>query len=225
VGVVAALGVAVGGIAAAFTGIFDSFLGLGPWIPLGILGLILAISGPSMILAWFKLRQRNLGPILDANGWAVNSLTKINLPLGGSLTVLSELPAGARRSLVDPYAPKKKLWPRLLLLLLVLGGIGFGLYRFNYLNKWFPDHIPAYISKSFDGPDEITEGTAEVELTLGSGAESVTVTIVGKDKSFTVPVVDHRCKIPTADLVAGDFVLVIDGKTEKSHTLRVVAPK
>jgi hypothetical protein len=225
VGVVAALGVAVGGIAAAFTGIFDSFLGLGPWIPLGILGLILAISGPSMILAWFKLRQRNLGPILDANGWAVNSLTKINLPLGGSLTLLSELPAGARRSLVDPYAPKKKLWPRLLLLLLVLGGIGFGLYRFNYLNKWFPDHIPAYISKSFDGPDEITEGTAEVELTLGSGAESVTVTIVGKDKSFTVPVVDHRCKIPTADLVAGDFVLVIDGKTEKSHTLRVVAPK
>jgi len=26
-----------------------------------------------MIIAWLKMRQRNLGPILDANGWAVNS--------------------------------------------------------------------------------------------------------------------------------------------------------
>jgi hypothetical protein len=225
VGVVAALGVAVGGITAALTGLLDSFFGLGPWIPLGILGLILAISGPSMILAWFKLRQRNLGPILDANGWAVNSLTRINLPLGGSLTSISRLPEGAKRSLADPYAPKRSIWPRLLLALMLLGGVGFGLYRYNFLHQWFPDHIPAYISASFDGPEEITAGTAEVELTLGSGASSVTVTVLGKDKAFTVPVENHRVKIPCADLVPGDRAQVTDIKTGKTHMISVVAPK
>ena len=39
-----------------------------------------------MIIAWLKLRKRNLGPILDANGWAVNAKAKINMPFGGSLT-------------------------------------------------------------------------------------------------------------------------------------------
>jgi len=47
----------------------------------GALGLLLAISGPSMLIAWLKLRQRNVGPILDANGWSVNALAKINIPL------------------------------------------------------------------------------------------------------------------------------------------------
>ena len=42
------------------------------WMPLGLLALMLLISGPSMLLAWLKLRQRNLGPLLDANGWAIN---------------------------------------------------------------------------------------------------------------------------------------------------------
>ena len=31
------------------------------------------ISLPSVMLAYIKLRKRNLGPILDANGWAVNA--------------------------------------------------------------------------------------------------------------------------------------------------------
>ena len=45
-------------------------------MPLGVVGLVLLISGPSMLIAFLKLRQRNLGPILDANGWAVNTMTK-----------------------------------------------------------------------------------------------------------------------------------------------------
>jgi hypothetical protein len=60
-----------------------------------------------MLIAWFKLRQRNLGPILDANGWAVNARAKINIPFGTSLTGVAKLPEGADRSLIDPYAEKK----------------------------------------------------------------------------------------------------------------------
>ena len=56
------------------------------WMPIGFLGLLLLISGPSVLIAYSKLRQRNLGPILDANGWAVNTLTRVNIPLGRSLT-------------------------------------------------------------------------------------------------------------------------------------------
>ncbi|HEY3488664.1 MAG TPA: hypothetical protein VGK27_00920, partial [Candidatus Deferrimicrobiaceae bacterium] len=104
VGVVAALGVAVGGITAALGALLSSFFGLGLWMPLGLVGLMLLISLPSMIIAALKLRQRNLGPILDANGWAVNAKAKINIPFGTSLTGTAKLPKGSRRDLFDPYA-------------------------------------------------------------------------------------------------------------------------
>src|SRR5690606_23861548 len=63
VGVVAALGVAVGGITAALGALLQAFFGLGIWMPLGVIALMLVISGPSMLIAWLKLRQRNVGPI------------------------------------------------------------------------------------------------------------------------------------------------------------------
>ena len=138
IGVVAALGVAVGGITAALTGLLAAFFGLGLWMPLGIVGLVLLISGPSMLIAFLKLRQRNLGPILDANGWAVNTLTKVNLPLGRSLTEVAALPPGAERSMTDPYAPKRSPWPKILFFLLLLGAAAFGLWKTGWLSKWVP---------------------------------------------------------------------------------------
>ena len=75
-----------------------------------------------MILAALKLRQRNLGPILDANGWAVNGRVKINIPFGGALTKTARLPKGSVRLLKDPYAATSKatkivFWAILLALL------------------------------------------------------------------------------------------------------------
>jgi hypothetical protein len=104
VGTVAALGVAVGAITGAMGLIMQAFFNLGIWMPLGVVGMILLISGPSMIIAWLKLRQRNLGPILEANGWAINGRVMINIPFGSALTDKAVLPANARRSLTDPYA-------------------------------------------------------------------------------------------------------------------------
>jgi hypothetical protein len=110
VGTVAAIGVAVGGIGAMFTGILAAFFGLGLWMPLGLLAVMLAISGPSMLLAWLKLRQRNLGPLLDANGWAINGRARINVPFGGALTDVARLPKNAERQMNDPYAEKRTPW-------------------------------------------------------------------------------------------------------------------
>ena len=87
-----------------------TLLGLGLWMPLGILGIVLLISGPSMLLAYLKLRQRNLAPILDANGWAINTKAKMNVPFGSALTNVAKLPANAERSLDDPYAEKQRPW-------------------------------------------------------------------------------------------------------------------
>jgi hypothetical protein len=140
IGVLAAISVAISGITAIVGTVLESFFGLGYLMPLGLLGIMLLISGPSMVIAWMKLRQRNLGPILDANGWAVNALTRINLPLGRVLTDLPQLPKGAQRSLVDPYAEKRSIWPRLLLVLAVVVAIAYGLYRTNLLYTWLPQY-------------------------------------------------------------------------------------
>lgn len=98
IGTVAALGVAVGGITTAFGMVLDAFFSLGYWIPLGIIGLILAISVPSMIVAGLKLRMRSLAPILDANGWAINCKASVSALFGGRLTRLANaaLAAGVK---------------------------------------------------------------------------------------------------------------------------------
>ena len=136
VGTVAAIGVAVAGMATFLSSILATFLGLGMWMPVGALGLLLAISGPSMLIAWLKLRQRNLGPILDANGWSVNALAKINIPFGSALTKVAALPKGARRQLHDPFAQRRPPWG-LYITLLVLLSLAV-LWRFGHLDPYLP---------------------------------------------------------------------------------------
>ncbi len=108
VGTVAALGVGLGAISGVMTTIALSFLGLGFLMPLGVLAIILLISGPSMLIAWLKLRQRTLGPILEGTGWAINGRVKINIPLGTYLTDAKQLPPGSKRILSDPFSDEKQ---------------------------------------------------------------------------------------------------------------------
>ncbi|MDE2310401.1 MAG: hypothetical protein KGL01_06175, partial [Betaproteobacteria bacterium] len=121
-GIFAAIGLAVGAIGGILASIVSGVLGLKLWqMPFALFGLMLLVSGPAMMLAWFKLKKRNLGPILDASGWAINARVRINIPFGTLLTGMAELPEGAQRSLVDPFAEKKPLWPYYVL---VAAGIG-----------------------------------------------------------------------------------------------------
>ena len=137
-GVFAAIGLAIGAIGTALAHVAGTFLGLVWWqMPLAILGLILAISGPSMVIAYVKLRQRNLAPLLDANGWAINARAKINIPFGGSLTHLAKLPAGAERSLNDPYAERQVPWRLYLAVLALIGGAATAIWLFGGIEKLF----------------------------------------------------------------------------------------
>lgn len=131
-GIFAAIGLALGAIGGVLASLVSGILGLKFWqIPLAIIGLMLLISGPAMIMAWFKLKKRNLGPILDANGWAINARARINIPFGTSLTKLAHLPMGSHRSLTDPFAEKKPMWPYYVLIAGVVIAL-FGLWYMGF---------------------------------------------------------------------------------------------
>ncbi|MDD3876345.1 MAG: hypothetical protein PHT69_06965 [Bacteroidales bacterium] len=111
VGIFAAIGLALGAIGSILLAIISGFLNLAWWqMPIALVGVMLAISGPSMILAWLKLRKRNLAPVLDANGWAINSRVKINIPFGNTLTHLAKIPANSTINRIDPFKSKKNPW-------------------------------------------------------------------------------------------------------------------
>ena len=143
VGSVAALGVAVGALGAFITALVGYATGI---LKLGILatvgamvGVMLLISLPSVVLAYITLRKRNLGPILDANGWAINANAKINVPFGTTLTGTARLPAGSRRDTHDPFADHGPPWKRVVFLLLLLI-LGYRWYE-GALDRMLPAHL------------------------------------------------------------------------------------
>ncbi len=150
VGTVAALGVAfgaVGGFLTAVAGHAAGIVSMGPLAIIGaIIGLIVLISGPSMILAYIKLRKRNLGPILDANGWAVNAAAKINVPFGTSLTGIAQLPPGSSIDRTDAFAEKAFPWKTWLIVLVV----GYGLLKggFKYYRGDLDSNLPAPVQST-----------------------------------------------------------------------------
>jgi hypothetical protein len=131
-GTIALIGTAISGVAAMVGLVLEKFFGLGVWMPLGILAVILLFSGPSMLIAALKLRQRSLGPILDASGWAINGRVKITLPFGAALTSTAALPAGSSLTLSDPYAEKKSPWPKIVTALAALAAAGYLAYRLGF---------------------------------------------------------------------------------------------
>jgi len=134
-GIFAAIGLAVGAIGSMLTAVFTGFLRLTWWqMPIAVAGTLLLISGPSMILAYMKLRKRNLAPILDANGWAINARVKINIQFGRMLTSLAVLPYGAHVNFSDPFSKKKKPIVPIVMTLLAIGLLLFFLWK-NHVIK------------------------------------------------------------------------------------------
>lgn len=144
-GTIALIGTALGGISALIGSILQALFGLGFWVPLGLIGILLCISGPSMILASMKLRKRSIAPILEANGWAVNIRTRINIPFGTQLTKLSTIPFGSIVVPIDPFADKKNGRKAVFIILgiLIVGTAAFCYLKFS-LHFRFSD-IPAYL--------------------------------------------------------------------------------
>ena len=133
-GIFAAIGLALGAIGAALA-MVGTFIAA-KWynIILLLAAVVLFISGPSMLLAWLKLRKRNIGPVLNANGWAVNSKVLVNTAFGSTLTSVAKFPKMVAN---DPFAEKKApLWRRILCWLLVLALIAFVVLYFTKNLPW-----------------------------------------------------------------------------------------
>ena len=149
IGTVAAMGVAVGAIGGALAALATGLAGLALWkFPLVLVSIILLVSGPSMLIAWLKLRQRTVGPILEGNGWAVNGRVKINVPFGTALTELPVKPAGAKLSLDDPYEDKEAAKRRrrlgfLLAMLVLVAVAGWIRYERITHGHYFWQPVPA----------------------------------------------------------------------------------
>lgn len=124
-GIFAAFGMALGMIGTALMSIINPVKNV--FILLAV--VVVAISGPSVIMAWMKLRKRNLAPVLNANGWAVNAHILVNVAFGSYFTQLAKFPA---LESVDPKLASKRRWRRFrnfVLLLAILAGGCFYAYK------------------------------------------------------------------------------------------------
>ncbi|MBR1957138.1 MAG: hypothetical protein IKA13_07500 [Bacteroidales bacterium] len=130
-GIFAAIGMALGMIGTALVSIFKGLNAL-PWwkLVLVFVAIMLVISGPAMVLAWLKLRRRNIAPLLNANGWAVNASSKISIPFGETLTDVAKYP---KMKLKDPYKKGLATWQKLLISILCLAVVFAALWLFNLL--------------------------------------------------------------------------------------------
>jgi len=134
-GIFAAIGMALGMIGSALAALAKGIFALSWWeLLLSFVAILLLISGPAMVMAWMKLRRRNIAPILNANGWAINAAAKISIPFGETLTDMAKFPA---LKLPDPYKKKgMSRWSKFFLWLLVvaiLAGVVIGLIIFDVI--------------------------------------------------------------------------------------------
>ena len=160
-GIFAALGMAVGMIGTALTSIFKGIFSLNLWqLIAAFTGIMLVISGPAMVMAWMKLRRRNIAPLLNANGWAVNAASKISIPFGETLTDIAKFP---KLKLKDPYAKKGlPTWKKWLISLSSLVVVVAALWLTNLLS-WakLPSPLPCFNKNKV----EVVESTAACDAT------------------------------------------------------------
>ena len=104
-GIFAAIGMAIAYLTQGIAKIAEKAHNVTIWKVLLIIACImLVISLPSMFIAWRKLRKRDLGPMLNANGWAINAAAYVRSKFGKSLTSIAKYP---KMTAVDPKARRR----------------------------------------------------------------------------------------------------------------------
>ena len=154
-GIFAALGMAFAFLLQALTKLID------PWynVIIVLIVLVVLISGPSMIMTWINLRKRNIAPVLNANGWAVNANALVNTKFGSFFTRIVKLPKVKGR---DPYSVKTPCWLKALIWLVVLAAIfSFIWYKRPVDKRPFLKNFPAAKVK-------VEKPAAEAEAAAGN---------------------------------------------------------
>lgn len=85
---VAAIGIGVGMVGAAAASLMAAISNMTALqIAISVVALILVVSLPSVVLTWFKLRQRDIGAILNASGWAINRPMRFSMKRARAFTI------------------------------------------------------------------------------------------------------------------------------------------
>ena len=165
-GIFAAIGMAVGALGVALSSIFKGIFALTWWqVLLVVVAIMLIISAPACFIAWRKLRRRNLGPVLNANGWAVNSRALINILK--TLTSVAKYPAVRGR---DPYRPS--VWRRVLCWLVALLLVAFGCLYFTNNLKWMGIERKPKVEAVEEAPEAVEEAAVEAAEAVEAAAEA-----------------------------------------------------
>ena len=166
-GIFAAIGMAIGFIGQFLVAVVQGAAALKFWqLLLVIAGILLLISGPSMFIAWRKLRKRDLGPVLNANGWAINAKSLVNVRFGKTLTSLANFP---RLTAVDPAARKRAFWKWfcwVIICLAIVGGIVWAICTGKICKKQ-----EAQEPEAQEQVEEVVEAAAEPAVELPEPAE------------------------------------------------------
>ncbi len=172
-GIFAAIGLAIGAIGGALAALGGFVTAKWYNVILLIAAIVVLISGPSMLLAWLKLRKRNLGPVLNANGWAINSNVKVNTAFGATLTSMAKYPKIVAK---DPFADKKTPWWQKVICWIVLLAIvfllGFKLTQHRWV--WQPKPVEEPVAEVVEAPapaEVLAEAPAEAPVAEEAPAE------------------------------------------------------
>ena len=173
VGKIAVITIAVSAVVGVFTAIFAVLKGLTWWQWLILIAaLMLIISLPSVFIAWRKLRRRDLGPVLNANGWAINAASYVRGKFAKGLTEIAKFP---KLTAVDPAARRKAAWRKFFcwLLALLVAAFCFLFFTDRLAKYGLPFHKPK------PAEEECAEPCCEdqaPEATLDEAADAATET-------------------------------------------------
>lgn len=172
-GIFAAIGLALAAIGSALAALGGFVMAKWYNIILLIAAVVIFISGPSMLLAWLKLRKRNIGPLLNANGWAINSVVKINTTFGQTLTSMAKFPKVVGK---DPLADKKMAWwKKCLIWLVVLAAlfvVGFRLVEHRWVWEPKPVEVEEVVAEEAVAEDAVA---AEAPVVADEATEEAPV--------------------------------------------------
>ena len=164
VGKIAGITIAVAAVSGVFVAIISVLKSLTwwQWIVL-VAALMLIISLPSMFIAWRKLRRRDLGPVLNANGWAINAASLVNVKFGRTLTEVAKFP---KLSAVDPVERRKvrrrRFWCCLIALLLAAAAFCYFTDRLTCIG--LPFHKPQPVEEAVEAPADSLAAADTVAL-------------------------------------------------------------
>lgn len=120
-GLIAGSGVAIAAVGSMFTYLAGTIANLSVWrVLIGVGGALAAVIVPMTVLAFIKLRRRELSSILEGSGWAINARMRLTRAQCREFTQTPHLPPGSVR-----LRKRRWLWIVMPLVVVAVGALTY----------------------------------------------------------------------------------------------------